>query len=106
MREFTCELTSSWPPARVEGGSDGAVPDPFPLDPVDPVDPLDPVDLVETVGELSLQNRPSIFVHRRGGLETYLSKPPCLSLKNDTLKNRGFVEPKRHFAKKTKNDVS
>ena len=67
----------------MEGESDGAVLDPFPVDPVDPV------------GELSLQNRPSIFVHRRGGLETYLSKPPCLSSKNDTLKSRGFVETKR-----------
>ncbi len=38
LREFV-KLTSSWPPARVEGGSELRL---MTLDPVDPRDPLDP----------------------------------------------------------------
>ncbi len=40
LREFACELTSSWPLARVEGRSEPQSLTPDPLDPVDPVDPL------------------------------------------------------------------
>ena len=42
LREFV-ELPSSWPPARVEVGSELQFTTSFPVDPVDPVDPLDPV---------------------------------------------------------------
>ena len=65
-----------------------------PVAPVAPVAPLDPL------GELPLENDPSNFVRRRGGLEPYLSKPSCPPLKFDTLKSRGFVWTKRHFSKK------
>ena len=36
LREFV-HLTSSWPPARVEGGSEQQLMTPFPVDPVDPL---------------------------------------------------------------------
>ena len=42
LREFACELTSSWPPARVEGRVLATVSGPLPLDPLDPVDLVDP----------------------------------------------------------------
>ena len=35
LREFACELTSSWPPARVEGGIPAAVRVPSPRNPGD-----------------------------------------------------------------------
>ena len=36
LREFACELTSSWPPARVEGRVWGALLGQDPLNPVNP----------------------------------------------------------------------
>ena len=39
MREFV-KLPSSWPPARVGGGSDLKLLTPDPEDPLDPLDPL------------------------------------------------------------------
>ncbi len=40
LREFV-KLTSSWPPARVEGGSELRLLPPLPVDPLDPLDLLD-----------------------------------------------------------------
>ena len=74
-------------PRRVwKGGFDSPGLTPFPLDPVDPV------------GELSLQNDPSNFVHRRGTSEPYPSKPLRPPFKFDTLKSRGFVYAKQEFS--------
>ena len=81
MRELV-QLTSSWLPARVKGGSDGPFPDPF----VAPTLPM-----VPTLVELSLEIDPSTFVHRHSGAEPYLSKPVCPPFKLNTLTSRGFV---------------
>ena len=43
MREFG-KLPSSWPPARVGGGSALTLLPPFPVDPVDPLNPVNPQD--------------------------------------------------------------
>ena len=49
LREFACELTSSWPPARVEGrvwGARGAL---LGQDPPNPVNPVNPASVPECV---------------------------------------------------------
>ena len=47
-----------------------------------------------------LENDPSTFVRRRGGLEAYPSKPVCPPCFFDTLKSRGFVYAKCTFSPK------
>ena len=55
LREFACELTSSWPPVRVEGRVWAAL---LGKDPANPLNPLNPVSVPECV---FWSNTPTLF---------------------------------------------
>ncbi len=67
LREFACGLTSSWPPARVEGRVLATVSGPLPVDPMDPVDPVDLLDPVENSGK-------RVFAVKNNGFGKILGK--------------------------------
>ena len=61
LREFG-KLPSSWPPARVGGGSALTLLTPFPVDPLDPVNPQDCSkigDFIERVVIFGLDGAPA-----------------------------------------------
>ena len=59
LREFACELTSSWPPARVEGESDLPLNDTTSADETDSGDSADSADSAETVSGAAVQTPPN-----------------------------------------------
>ena len=58
LREFG-KLPSSWPPARVGGGSALTLLPPFPLDPLDPADCSQIGDFIERVVIFGLDGAPA-----------------------------------------------
>ena len=61
LREFACELTSSWPPARVEGRVWGALLGQDPANPVNPVNPLNPVNPASVPECVFWSNTPTLL---------------------------------------------
>ena len=62
MREFACQLTSSWPPARVEGRVRAAVLGRDPANPANPASPANPVNPLRVPECVFWSNTPTLFV--------------------------------------------
>ena len=97
LREFACELTSSWPPARVEVGSEQQFTTSLPVDCLDPVDPVDPLDCSKLVFYLS-ETLLSPYLAAPGGQIgfSYVSPQSTCSKWRDT-RVEYHTRARRHF---------
>ena len=87
MREFISR-PSSWPPARVGGGSDLTLAVPFPDDPLDPV--MSSKNAVFIVRVVSLGQNGALALCFLTFLRTYCTKHLLLGQKSENLHQQGL----------------